>query len=64
MADEEITIKLGGKDYTYPLRVRDGEDKFSTGSKGYSCNGMRIYHEGKQFMVNCNIVELGTKPKD
>jgi len=60
---DTITIKIGEEDFSFPVRKREGEDLFSTGSRGYSSNGSRFHYEGKQYIVNCNIIEVGSKPK-
>ncbi|MHA1286022.1 MAG: hypothetical protein ACTSPB_01340 [Candidatus Thorarchaeota archaeon] len=50
MGEKRVVIKLEDESYGFPLRVRDENDPFSTGSRGFSCNGQRFYHEGKGYI--------------
>lgn len=37
--------------------------EFKTGSRGYYANG-KVMINGKSYQVGCNIVEIGSKPKN
>jgi len=38
--------------------------EFKTGSKGYYCSTKLTTPDGKRYQVSCNLVEIGSKPKD
>ena len=62
---DTITIKIGENEIPpFQLRERGEGQEFSTGSRGYSSNGSRFWIGDKQYIVNVNLIEVGSKPKD
>jgi len=57
MADKMATIIIDGASTSMIAK----EKVFSTGSRGYNVTG-KIFISGKRYQVNCNIVEIGSKP--
>ena len=60
MTTAQVAFDLGG-----PVEALVGSEReFKTGSRGYFVSGKVNGTDGKRYQVSCNIVEIGSKPKD
>jgi len=64
MSIKTLTLTFKENEKTFGILTAN-QKEFKTGSKGFFGHGKITDPDtGKKYQVSCNIVEIGSKPKD